>query len=236
MAQAYGDKLCRQGRFDFFWGEIAFRPDEDQGSVGPSDTGQAGSSAGRFEQVSDIGLSCSGLSHRNLPFRHLSHMNLPRRHLGEQLGKWNRLGKDRQPGLLGLKHGADEDIAQSVCANGLPFGAFAEQGDDGTDADLGSFFQEPFETGGVLDGGDGDRDAGRARRFRCSSLYGNPAFLLVIIEDHGIEQGTVSVGQPKRFAGAHPQYLDNVPGIVFVQHDLLLTGGKGGDIEKWECH
>ena len=58
----------------------------------------------------------------------------------------------------------------------------------------------------------------------------------MIVEDHPIEQGPFSVGQPERFTGAHPQDLDNMPGVVFVQVDHLLTRRPGRDIEEWECH
>ncbi len=95
---------------------------------------------------------------------------------------------------MGLEHGAYQDIAEPVRPDRLSFGAFADQGDNGTNPDLGGFFQEPFEAGGILDRGDGDRDVVCTRRLGGAGFYGDPAFLLVVIEDHGIKQGSFSVG------------------------------------------
>src|ERR1700722_10289883 len=94
VAEANGDQLCREGRFYFFWGEIAFRSDEDDGTgsggLWPGDgrqlfagkAGQTVGGSGRLEQVRDIGGACRGLC--------------------EQVEKWGWLGKRGQPGLLGL--------------------------------------------------------------------------------------------------------------------------------------
>ena len=93
-----------------------------------------------------------------------------------------------------LEHGADEDIAKPVGAGVLFFCSFTEQGDNPADADFGCFFKEPFEAGGVLYEGNGDRDIFLWRWLGLDGFNADAAFLLMIVEYGGGQEGALAVG------------------------------------------
>jgi hypothetical protein len=45
------------------------------------------------------------------------------------------------------------------------------------------------------------------------------------VDDLPFQHMTSSIGQLQELTGVHPEHLDNMPGIVLIQHDFLLLSG-----------
>ena len=101
---------------------------------------------------------------------------------GDQLTDGYGRMEDRQPGLLGLEHGADQDILQTILPDLLSFRMFTQQGDDDADAYLGGLFEKPFEAGRILQRGDGERNLVLRGRIGVGRPDLYPAFLFMVVQ------------------------------------------------------